>query len=134
MLVSNRYPVISRALERFRSDYRRRYPRAIPASESGPAMSATHGENEPQDHRVRLGRLSTEIGIVLILVGTAGVLLPGPIGSPFLVAGVIALWPAALRAVERWLSESAPRIYVRWIRWIERFLADLERRYPGSTW
>jgi hypothetical protein len=97
-----------------------------------PAQPAAHGLPAEEDRRLRLERLPTEIGVVLILVGTAGVLLPGPIGSPFLVAGVLALWPAALRVVERWLIEIAPAIYTRLIRWIERFLADLERRYPGS--
>ncbi len=82
---------------------------------------------------MRLQRLPPEIGILLIIVGTAGVLLPGPVGSPFLVAGGIALWPAGFRKVERWLMKVAPGMYATGIRQIERFLADLERRYPGST-
>ena len=74
-----------------------------------------------------------EIGVLLIVVGTAGVLLPGPVGSPFLVAGGLSLWPSAFRKVEDWLQRMSPRLYEEGMRQMERYLADLERRYPGST-
>ena len=67
------------------------------------------------------------------VIGTAGILLPGPVGSPFLVAGGIALWPSAFRKTEDWLQRMAPRLYDEGILQLERFLADLERRFPGST-
>jgi len=82
---------------------------------------------------MRLRRLPPEIGVLLIIVGTAGVLLPGPVGSPFLVAGGIALWPAGFRRVESWLQRVAPGMFEAGAGQIEQFLADLERRYPGST-
>jgi hypothetical protein len=81
---------------------------------------------------VRLRKLPPEIGILLLVVGTAGVLLPGPVGSPFLVAGGIALWSAGFRKVERWFMNVAPGLHDTGIRQIEHFLVDLERRYPGS--
>ena len=34
---------------------------------------------------------------------------------------------------EDWLERVSPRLYDEGIRQLERFLADLERRYPGST-
>jgi hypothetical protein len=118
-------------IDRFREDLRRRYPdRAAMAarpgdrpggSEAGPRLSH------------RLQKLPPEIGVLLIVMGVAGLLLPGPVGSPFLVAGGIALWPAAFRKVEDWLERTAPGLYDEGIRQMERFLADLERRYPGST-
>ncbi len=82
---------------------------------------------------VRLQELPAEIGVLLIIVGTAGVLLPGPVGSPFLLAGGLALWPSGFRRVERWFMKVAPGMYETGIRQIEHFLSDLERRYPGST-
>ncbi len=81
--------------------------------------------------QVRLQKLPPEIGVLLIVVGTAGVLLPGPVGSPFLVAGGIALWPSGFRKVERWFLKVAPRMYETGIRQIEQFLSDLERTVPG---
>jgi hypothetical protein len=81
---------------------------------------------------VRLKRLPPEVGVLLLIVGTAGILLPGPVGSPFLVAGGVALWPAGFRRVESWFQRVAPRMFEAGVNQIEQFLADLERRYPGS--
>jgi hypothetical protein len=118
----------TRCVTRFQSDFRRRYPQ--PAGRS-PSLSVELGAEADRTARVRL-RLPPEIGILLIVVGTAGLLLPGPVGSPFLVAGGIALWPAGFRNVERWFMGVAPDLYETGIRQIEHFLVDLERRYPGS--
>jgi hypothetical protein len=90
------------------------------------------GEPEPTTP-ARIQKLPPEIGVLLIVVGTAGLLLPGPVGSPFLVAGGVALWPAGFRKVEQWFMKLAPGMYQTGIRQIEHFLADLERRYPGSV-
>lgn len=115
-------------IARFRSDLRRRFPAKVgsipsPGPTSWPEAGFVH----------RLERLPPEIGVLLIVVGTAGILLPGPVGSPFLVAGGVALWPSAFRRTEGWLERSSPRLFAEGMRQMERFLADLERRYPGST-
>jgi hypothetical protein len=89
-------------------------------------------EMEPAAHP-RLHKLPREIGVLLLVIGTAGVLLPGPVGSPFLVVGGLALWPTGFRGVERCFMRVAPRMYEKGARQIEQFLADLERRYPGSV-
>ena len=71
--------------------------------------------------------------MLLIVVGVAGVLLPGPVGSPFLVAGGLALWPSGFRKARGpGCRRCSPRLYEEGIRQLERYLADLERRYPGS--
>jgi uncharacterized membrane protein YbaN (DUF454 family) len=82
---------------------------------------------------VRFQKLPPEIAVLLMIIGTAGIFLPGPVGSPFLVAGGIALWPTAFRKVERWFMKIAPGMYQKGVPQLERFLADLERRYPGSV-
>jgi hypothetical protein len=118
----------ARTIERFRDDLRRRYPRgpAVPADRKVDREAAPGRAHE-------LEKLPPEIGVLLIVVGVAGLLLPGPVGSPFLVAGGVALWPSAFRKTEHWLQRTAPKLYDEGIRQMERFLADLERRYPGST-
>jgi hypothetical protein len=119
--------VILGPIDRYRDDLSRRYP--------GRAAMA----KEPVGRKVaprlaqRLEKLPPEIGVLLIVLGMAGILLPGPVGSPFLVAGGIALWPSVFRKTEDWLQRTAPGLYDEGIRQMERFLADLERRYPGST-
>jgi hypothetical protein len=92
--------------------------------------SVTDGEVTGHNGQ-RCGRRAK--GVDLLIVGTAGILLPGPVGSPFLLAGGIALWPAGFRRVEGWFMKIAPTMYETGIQQIEHFLADLERRYPGSV-
>jgi hypothetical protein len=133
MMTTNPLPALasSSPIARFRSDLQRRYPdRAAKASESADRPA---GRDAGARLAHRLEKLPPEIGVLLIVIGTAGLLLPGPVGSPFLVAGGVALWPSAFRKVEDWLERAAPRLYDEGIRQMERFLADLERRYPGST-
>lgn len=118
-------------LARFRDDLRRRYPPRADAT-AAPADRA-RGCHNGLGAVHRLEKLPSEIGVLLIVVGIAGVMLPGPVGSPFLVAGGVALWPSAFRKSEDWLRRASPRLYDEGIRQMERYLADLERRYPGST-
>jgi hypothetical protein len=69
---------------------------------------------------------------MLVSAGVIGVVLPGP-GVPALVAGGLILWPEAFGKVERWVKKRYPDAHRKGIGHINRFLADLERRYPGST-
>jgi hypothetical protein len=78
----------------------------------------------------RIEKLPREVGVLLIAAGLGGILLPGPIGSPFLIMGGIALWPRAFRGVERAFERRFPRAYRQGMRQVTRFLDDLERRYP----
>lgn len=122
---------IASPIARFRSDLRRRFPDRSRA-ESPPTDRAAGASPGPRLAH-KLEKLPPEIGVLLLVIGTAGILLPGPVGSPFLVAGGIAIWPSAFRKTEDWLQGVAPGLYEEGIRQLERFLADLESRYPGST-
>jgi hypothetical protein len=73
-----------------------------------------------------------DLGLMLVSAGVIGVVLPGP-GVPALVAGGLILWPEAFGSVERWLQKRFPETHRKGIGHINRFLTDLERRYPGST-
>ena len=104
-------PRRTRRLQRFRSDYRRRYS-SKPAEEApAPPVELATAEETEGNEQARLPSLPPEIGILLTMVGTAGVVLPGMIGTPFLVAGGIALWPSGFRKVERWLMKVSPKAY-----------------------
>src|SRR5262249_26750887 len=61
-----------------------------------------------------------------------GFVLPGP-GVPALVAGGLILWPEGFGKVDGWLRRRFPTVHRKGMAQIERFLSDLERRYPGST-
>jgi hypothetical protein len=124
--------VSTHPFQRFQSDFRKRFPEQAGKSLSLPVNAETLKEPEAAEQGL-LKELPPEIGVLLLVIGTAGILLPGPVGSPFLVAGGIALWPAGFRNVERWFMKLAPKMYKTGVGQIERFLADLESRYPGSV-
>ena len=71
-----------------------------------------------------------EIGVLLVVAGIGGILLPGPIGTPFFILGGVILWPGAFDRVEVCLEKRFPRMHRHSMRQIDRFLGDLDRRYP----
>ena len=74
--------------------------------------------------------LPKELGVLLVVAGIGGLLLPGPVGSPFLILGAVTLWPAAFRRVEHCFATRLPRLHHMGMIQIRRFMTDLERRYP----
>lgn len=86
------------------------------------------------DHRTaeRIQKLPHDVGWLLVTAGVVGVVMPGVIGVPFLVLGGLILMPATNQRAEHWLSGHSPKLFKGSIRQINRFLDDLERRYPRS--
>ena len=78
----------------------------------------------------RIERLPKDIGWLLITAGIMGVILPGVLGMPFLVLGGLVLTPGTNKRAERWLSGHSPKLFKGSARQINRFLDDLEKRYP----
>src|SRR5262245_21499628 len=71
-----------------------------------------------------------ELGVLLVVAGIGGLLLPGPVGTPFLLLGCLTLWPKAFTRVEACFEKRMPRFHRVGMIQIERFVSDLERRYP----
>lgn len=109
-------------------------PVAAADSAGGPGPTATEAqiEREPsEDEYIELlGKLPPEIGTMLIAVGIAGVLLPGPIGAPMLLAGAVVIWPKTFAPMERTFARCCPAIHREGVHQIKRYLADLHRRFP----
>jgi hypothetical protein len=80
----------------------------------------------------RIRAMPKEIGVLLIVAGVGGLLLPGPVGTPFLVLGAVMLWPRAFGRVETFVEQRFPRLHHQSVRQIRRFLDDMNRRYPIS--
>ncbi len=95
-----------------------------------PAIQATAGALRQAHDPEALGPIPKELAILFVVAGVGGVLLPGPIGTPFLIIGAVALWPRALEAADRGIRERFPRAHRVGVRQVKRFVADLERRYP----
>jgi hypothetical protein len=81
----------------------------------------------------RIKDLPRELGVMLVSVGALGVVLPGVMGAPALVAGGLVLWPETFGGLEEWLRRRNPGLYHRGMQQLGRFLDDMERRYPAPT-
>ena len=94
------------------------------------------GQNVPapalDESAVKLEALPKEVGVLLLALGTLGLILPGPLGTPALVAGGVVLWPGAFGRVSHWMDRRFPRFSRAGNRQIGRFIVDLERRYPTA--
>ncbi|WP_165227177.1 hypothetical protein [Aquisphaera insulae] len=74
-----------------------------------------------------------ELSLLLIVAGVGGILLPGPVGMPFLVVGGLSLWPRAASPADRWFRHAFPRLHREGRHQLARFLRDLESRYPADS-
>jgi hypothetical protein len=98
-----------------------------PASES--QASAGRPSDEAEELQ-RIRHMPKEVGVLLVVAGIGGLLLPGPIGSPFVILGGVILWPSVFERLEIAFEKRFPRVHRQSVRQIGRFLNDLERRYP----
>lgn len=122
-----------------RSDSPRNTPRKTPASH-GAAEGAEDQALETRlvalhlDSRTRerIRKLPKDMGWLLFSAGIMGLLVPGVIGTPFLVLGSLMIWPRSRVRAEKWLAGESPRAFRGSMKQINRFLDDLERRYPTA--
>jgi hypothetical protein len=102
---------------------------ATPSSEGTPQAA----DRDAEETRTRIKRLPPEVGAVLITVGIAGVILPGPVGMPLLLAGGLALMPTVFGRAERWVERRFPTLHWHGMKNVNRFIDDFERRYPPDA-
>jgi hypothetical protein len=94
------------------------------------ALNQDQPNPEPSDLK-SIKDLPKEVGVMLITAGIVGFILPGP-GAPAIIAGGLVLWPEAFGKVESWLERSHPKVHRKGMQQINRFLNDLQKRYPDS--
>lgn len=90
-------------------------------------------EDRIQEEQEFLRKLPPEIGALLVMIGVAGVFLPGVIGTPLIIAGAVVVWPKTFEPIERKFAKWYPGPHREGIRQIKRFISDLNRRFPDST-
>jgi hypothetical protein len=95
---------------------------AVDGGESAP------GAEEEAVRRIK--DLPKEVGVLLVSVGVLGWVLPGMAGTPALLAGGLVLWPGAFGKLEGWFQCRYPKLYDQGIQQIDRYLDDMDRRYP----
>jgi hypothetical protein len=95
--------------------------------------ASSHNHIDPDESASnKIKDLPKEVGVMLLTAGLVGFILPGP-GTPAIIAGGLVLWPEAFGRLESWLERSHPRVHRHSMRQINRFLNDLEKRYPNSN-
>ena len=117
-------------------------PESVDAGESSCATATDNRElSDPLDQdRTDPGsqdistikNLPKELGVMLITAGVVGFILPGP-GTPAIIAGGLVLWPKAFGKLETWLEQAHPKVHREGMKHINRFLSDLQKRYPNSS-
>lgn len=96
-------------------------------------LEAQRGQAREDEEVVeRVEHLNRNVGWVLISAGLVGLVMPGIIGTPFLIMGALALWPGNRKTVERWRKGHSPKIFHGSMKQINRFLDDLEKHYPRT--
>lgn len=90
------------------------------------------GRVEPTDEELErcVRGLPSQVGVVLVLAGVTGMVLPGSPGLPLVAAGGLVLSPTLFGKVDGWLKQRFPDVRRHGLRTVFRFAADLERRYP----
>lgn len=80
----------------------------------------------------RVSQLPHDVGWMLFGVGFAGFVAPGILGLPFMVAGGMILWPKTTSRLQSLLLRNGlgNHSVAAGMKQIERFIDDLERRYP----
>ncbi len=96
---------------------------------AGTSIVALHDAREMAHQR----GVTREVGALLIVSGIAGILLPGPVGTPLLVLGCVMIWPKAFERVSHFLAKQFPKTHHLGACQSARFLSDLERRYPPAS-
>jgi hypothetical protein len=104
-----------------------------PADDDRQESEALHQDQpnpEPADIS-KIKDLPKELGVMLVTAGIVGFILPGP-GIPAIVAGGLVLWPKGFGKLESWLERAHPKVHREGMQQINRFLSDLQKRYPDA--
>ncbi len=107
------------------------FPPAVIPRTAAPLVDLTPDESAADEQTVfRIEHMTTETGWLLITAGVVGVIVPGIVGIPFLLAGAVVLTPGGPKLMSRWASNNPSKLVHGAMKQIGRFLDDLERRYP----
>ncbi len=111
------------------------HPGTLQVTDGGAGYTSAETANVPTptgETVLVVEQLPREVGWLLISAGMVGVVVPGVLGTPFLLAGAIVLAPGGSKLLSRWAGRNPPKFVRSAMGQIGRFLDDLERRYPRA--
>ena len=103
-------------------------------AEGGPdeAPRPAPTDSDTTESARKMQELPREVGVMLMSVGVLGMVLPGMMGVPAVVAGGLVLWPKGFSKVDGWFRRRCPGLHGQGTQQMDRYLDDLERRFPGT--
>jgi hypothetical protein len=104
---------------------------ALPATDASAEALTPEEQAEFERAVQRIENFPSEFGWLMIYVGVLGVVLPGIIGFPFLIAGGAVVMPGGRKWLSRWVSRKPGRLVRASLKQITRMADDIERRYPS---
>lgn len=84
----------------------------------------------------RIVHLPKEVGMLLLVAGLTGGVLPpppGPFDLMLMLSGGLVLWPRSFLSIDGWVGKRFTIVHHAGMGFLDRFLVDLERRYPNAT-
>lgn len=119
------------------------HPDPVTTSESAAAGPGSEAKHDPDSTAAKshhdaesvhtLENFPPEIATLLIMAGVAGILLPGPVGTPLLIAGGVVIWPKTFRPIERWFRGRFPCLHREGVIQLKEFVGDLKKRFPDKS-
>ena len=86
-----------------------------------------------EENQGSLTKPPREMGVLLVALGIAESIPPEPIGMVLVILGGLVFWPRGCRAVDGWLRRNLPKTHSGYTKFLDRFAADMERRYPSTS-
>ena len=99
-------------------------------ADASPASPPAGEKAEDEQTLARIEHLPRDVGWMMVYVGILGLVLPGVIGTPFLVAGIAVLSPGGPKMLTRWAGRKPSGFVHASLKQIGRWLDDVECRYP----
>jgi len=96
------------------------------------AAESSLGDLGMDSTRQRIRQLPPEVGAVLLSVGLVGMVIPGPVGTPLILAGGLVLIPSVFGRLESWLHKKFPKSHKVGMQYVDRFIDDYEKRFPAA--
>lgn len=103
------------------------------ATGENPGVAASPPDARDASILARLTRLPAAVGLVMMAAGVVVLPFPGPFGTPLIVFGGLVVAPKTFGKLNDYGKKRFPKVRRHALEMIERFLNDMEKRYPSQS-